>query len=84
MSVTAVILAVGGAILAFLGGLLGHRLGKSSGVTEGRSQVTQTQQIEQAQATMQAVKERTNVEKTVSADSDDELDARLSNHNRAD
>lgn len=84
MSLTALILTVGGVILAALGGLLGHRLGKSSGVNEGRSQATHTQQIEQAQATVQAVKERADVEATISTGSDSDLDARLSRHNRND
>lgn len=84
MSLTAIILTVCGAIVAFLGGLIGHRMGKSTGVTEGRTQASQAQQIEQAQATVQAVKERVNVEATVRGDSDDELDARLSKHNRPD
>lgn len=84
MSITTIIMMIIGVAGAIFGGLLGHRVGKSSGVAEGVTQATQTQQIEQAKATVQAVKERAHVETTVAADSDAALDARLSNYDRPD
>lgn len=84
MSITAIIMTVIGIVGALLGALVMRPIARSGGVTEGKAQASQTQQIEQAQATVQAVKERAHVETTVAADSDDELDARLSKHNRAD
>lgn len=84
MSITAILIGIGGLVMAILGGMLGHRVGKSSGITLGTAQASQIQQIEQAQATVHAVKERAHVDATVATDSDAELDARLSKHNRAD
>lgn len=84
MSLTAIIGIIIGLAGAILGALAGHRIGKSSGVTEGKVQASETQQVEQAKATVQAVKERAHVEVTVATDSDVELDARLSKHDRAD
>ena len=84
MSLTAIIGIIIGIVGAIFGALVMRPIARSSGVTEGKAQASQTQQIEQAQATVQAVKERAHVEATVADDSDVELDARLSKHNRAD
>jgi hypothetical protein len=84
MSLTAIIMTIIGIAGALLGGVLGHRVGKAQGVSTGVQQQVQTQQVEQAKATVQAVKERAHVEVTVAADSDSELDARLSKHDRPD
>lgn len=84
MSLSGILFGIGGFVMLILGGLIGQRLGKSAGITQGVEQASQTQQVEQAKATVQAVKERAHVETTVAADSDAELDARLSKHNRAD
>lgn len=84
MSLTAIIGIIIGIVGAIFGALVMRPIAKSSGVMEGKTQASQTQQIEQAQATVQAVKERAHVEVTVADDSDAELDARLSKHNRAD
>lgn len=84
MSITAIIMTVIGLVGALLGALVMRPIARSSGVTQGRAEASQTQQVEQAKATVQAVKERAHVEATVATDSDAELDARLSKHNRAD
>ena len=84
MSLTAIIGIIIGIVGAIFGALVMRPIAKSSGVTEGKAQASQTQQVEQAQATVQAVKERAHVEVAVADDSDAELDARLSKHNRAD
>jgi len=84
MSIWGALLIFVGLVGTVTGGLFGHRLGKSAGVTEGAERASQTQQVEQAKSTVQAVKERVHVEVTVATDSDAELDARLSKHNRAD
>ena len=84
MSLTAIIMTVVGLIGALLGALVMRPIARSGGITEGAARASQTQQVEQAKATVHAVKERAHVEVTVAADSDAELDARLSKHNRAD
>ena len=84
MSLTAIISIIIGIVGAIFGALAMRPIAKSSGITEGKAQASQTQQVEQAKATVQAVKERAHVEATVADDSDAELDARLSKHNRAD
>jgi Na+-translocating ferredoxin:NAD+ oxidoreductase RnfG subunit len=84
MSLTAIIMTIIAAVSALLGALVMRPIARSGGVTEGKAQASQTQQVEQAQATVQAVKERAHVEVTVATDSDSELDARLSKHDRAD
>lgn len=84
MSITAIIGIIIAAVSALLGALVMRPIARSGGVTQGRTEASQTQQIEQAKATVQTVKERANVESTVAADSDAELDARLSKHDRAD
>lgn len=84
MSITAIIGIVIAAVSALLGALVMRPIARSGGVTQGRAEASQTQQVEQAQATVQAVKERAHVEATVAVDSDAELDARLSKHDRAD
>lgn len=70
--------------IALLGALFGNKLGKSTGRKEGAAQAVQEQKVIQAQEAVKAVKERQNVEVEVAADTDAELDARLSKHDRAD
>lgn len=84
MSLTAIIMTIIGIVGAIFGALVMRPIARSGGVAEGKEQASQTQQIEQAHATVQAVKERADVETTVATDSDAELDARLSKHNRTD
>lgn len=84
MSISAIIMAIIAIVGAILGGLIGHKAGKSSGVSEGVKKQVEVQQAEQAKAVVQAAQERKNVDEVVSADSDDELDARLSKHSRPD
>lgn len=80
---TAFYVVIAGA-MALLGALFGNRLGKSAGRKEGAAQAVQEQQAIQAKEAVKAVKERQNVEAEVAADTDAELNARLSKHNRAD
>lgn len=80
---TAFYVVIAGAI-ALLGALFGNKLGKSTGRKEGAAQAVQGQQVTQAKEAVKAVKERQNVEVELAADTDAELDARLSKHNRAD
>lgn len=80
---SAIYMALAGAI-ALLGAFFGNKLGKSVGRKEGAAQEVQDQQVIQAQEAVKAVKERQNVEVEVAADTDAELNARLSRHDRAD
>lgn len=84
MTIGSIIMLVVGIISAIVGAIAGRSIGKSQGKKEGVEEQKQTQTIEQAQATVKSVKERSNAEATVSADSDDELDLRLSKHSRPD
>lgn len=77
-----IIMAIIGVIGALFGGMAGHAIGKSSGKSEGAAEATQTQVVEQAKATVQAVQERTNVEAKTAVASDDDLDRELSKHDR--
>lgn len=82
MSLMGIIMLVIGAIAALFGGMAGHAIGKSSGKSEGAAEAAQTQVVEQAKATVQAVQERTNVEAKTAVASDDDLDISLSKHDR--
>jgi len=84
MSITAIVGVIIGVVSAILGALVMRPIARSGGVTEGKAQASQTQQIEQAQATVQAVKERAHVETTVATNSAVELDERLSKYDRPD
>lgn len=84
MSIEAIIALIVGAVGVVVGMFAGNKLGKSTGRKEGAEQAAQEQQVIQAQEAVKAVKERQNVEVEVAADTDDELNARLSKHNRAD
>lgn len=82
MSLSAIIMTAIAIIGSVIGALFGHKLGKSSGVSEGVKKQVEAQQVEQAKAAVQAVQERSNVDKVVAADGDVELDARLSKYDR--
>lgn len=84
MSLEAIIALIIAAVVGLAGMFAGNKMGKSAGRKEGTAQAVQEQQVIQAQEAVKAVKERQNVEVEVAADTDDELDARLSKHNRAD
>lgn len=84
MSLTMILMAVGGFLLAVLGALIGHPLSKSAGRKEGAEQAAKQQEIIQAKETVKAVQERAHVEAEVSSLADAELDARLQRHDRAD
>lgn len=83
MTLSAIIAIACAVIGALFGGALIHPISKSSGRKEGEQQAQQQQEIIQAQEAVKAVQERAHVEAEVAADTDDELDARLSRHNRA-
>lgn len=82
MSITAIIMAIIGLVGAGLGALIMRPIAKSSGMQEGMQKQTESQRAEQEKAAIQSIKDRVNVDKTVGADSDDELDARLSKYDR--
>ncbi len=84
MSITAIIALIIAAVSALLGALAGNKVGKSTGRKEGADQATQQQQVTQAKATVQAVKDRSNVDQKVSIATDADLDSRLSKHSRPD
>lgn len=70
-------------IAALVGMFIGHPLSKASGRKEEAKAAEQKQVVAQAQEAVKAVQERANVEAEVAAATDDELDQRLSRHNRA-
>lgn len=80
---TAFYVVIAGAI-ALLGALFGNKLGKSTGRKEGAAQAVQEQQVTQAQATVQAVKERNDVEVKVAATPRADIDRELSEFTRPD
>lgn len=70
-------------IAGIIGMFIGHPLSKSSGRREGAQQAAQEQEVAQAKVIRESVQERNDVEVKVRADSDDDLDRRLSKHDRA-
>lgn len=84
MGIEGIIALIIAGIGIVLGAFFGHGIGKSSGRKEGAKQAGQQQEIIQARETAKAVQERAHVEAEVGAVADDELDVRLSRHNRSD
>ena len=84
MSIEAIIALIVAAVGVVVGMFAGNKLGKSAGRKEGAAQAVQEHQVIQAQEAVKSVKERQNVEVEVADDTDAELDARLSKHNRSD
>lgn len=84
MTLTQIILGAVAAIAAIIGAFLGQAIGKKQGKSEGAKEAEQTQKVQQAEAITIAIKERANVETQVAADTDTELDRRLSKYDRAD
>lgn len=82
MSLAAIIGIIIAFVSAVLGAFLGNARGKSVGKKEGAAQAKSEVILEQSQNAAQAAKERTDVEIAVAADSDDDLDRRLSKHDR--
>lgn len=82
MSITAIIMAIVGLVGAGLGALIMRPIAKSSGIKEGVQKQAEAQQVEQSKAIIEAVQERAHVDQTVNADSDAELDERLSKYDR--
>ncbi len=70
-------------IAGIIGMFIGHPLSKSAGRREGAQQAAQEQEVAQAKVIRESVQERNDVEVQVRADSDDDLDRRLSKHDRA-
>ena len=83
MTIWAGIAAALGLISMIFGAISGHRLGKLQGKKEGVKQAENEQKVQQAQSAINAIEDRKNVEQGVSADSDAELDRRLSKHDRS-
>lgn len=83
MAITQIILAAVAAIAAIIGVFFGKAIGKRQGKQEGVKEAEQTQKVQQAEAITTAIKERSHVETQVAADTDDELDRRLSRYDRA-
>jgi hypothetical protein len=84
MSITTIIMFIIGVGGAILGAMIGHPFSKASGKSEGAAQAVEKQEVVQAQATVQAVKDRSSVEAQVATDSDAALDQRLSKYDRPD
>lgn len=82
MSIGSIIALVIAGIAALLGGIAGNKMGKSTGRKEGAEQANQEQQITQAQATVKAVQERTDVDQKVAATSRADIDRELSEFDR--
>lgn len=83
MSLTAIALSALAAVVAIIGALFGQSIGKKQGKSEGVKEAEQTQKVQQAEAITTAIKERSHVETQVAADTSDDLDRRLSKHDRA-
>lgn len=84
MSIKAIIALVIAAAGALLGLFAGNKLGKSTGRKEGAAKAAQDQQVTQAKATVQAVKERNDVEVKVAATPRADIDRELSEFPRPD
>lgn len=84
MSLTAIIALIIAAASALLGALVMRPIAKASGRKEGAEQANQEQQITQAQATVKAVQERSNVEQKVAATPRADIDRELSEFSRPD
>ena len=65
MSATAIIAMIIAGVSALLGALAMRPIAKASGRKEGAQQATQEQQVTQAKATVEAVKERADVDQKV-------------------
>lgn len=83
MSLSAIIMVLIGLAYAVVGALLGHAHGKSSGRSQGRDQAKAEQASAKNEKSAQAARERINAEVEISSTDDDELDRRLSEHDRA-
>lgn len=84
MNLGAIIALIGAAVAALLGFLGGNKMGKTTGRKEGAEQANQEQQITQAKATVQAVKERADVDQKVAATPRADIDRELSEFSRPD
>jgi phage tail tape-measure protein len=82
MSLGAIIALVIAAVAALLGGIAGNKLGRSTGRKEGAEQANQEQQITQAQATVKAVQERSDVDQKVASTPRADIDRELSEFDR--
>lgn len=84
MSITAIAALIIAAVSALLGALVMRPIAKSSGRKEGAEQANQEQQITQAQATVKAVQERSDVDQKVAATPRADIDRELSEFSRPD
>lgn len=84
MSLTAIIALIGAAVVALLGFLGGNKVGKSTGRKEGAQQATQQQEITQAKAAVEAVKDRADVETKIAVTPRADIDRELSEFSRPD
>lgn len=82
MTIGSIIMLVIAAVCGMFGFFGGHAAGKSSGRKEGAEQAKAEITSTQNQAAAKSAQERTHVEVAVAADSDDDLERRLSKHNR--
>ena len=84
MSIEAIIALIIAAVVGVAGMFAGNKLGKSTGRKEGAAQAVQEQQVTQSQVTVQAVKERNDVEVKVAATPRAGIDRELSEFSRPD
>ena len=82
MTIYAIVAIIIAACSAILGAFVGHPFSKAAGKSEGVDQANQAQANQQAQATVQAVQERSDVEVKVAAATDADLDSKLSEFDR--
>ena len=84
MSATAIIAMIIAGVSALLGALLMRPIAKASGRKEGAEKANQEQQIIQAQATVKAIQERSDVDQKVAATPRADIDRELSEFSRPD
>lgn len=82
MSITAIIALIIAVVSAALGALVMRPIAKSTGRKEGAEKANQEQQITQAQATVKAVQERSDVDQKVATTSRADIDRELSEFDR--
>lgn len=84
MSMTAIIAMIIAGVSAILGALVMRPIAKASGRKEGAKLATQEQQVTQAKATVEAVKERADVDQKVASTPRADIDRELSEFSRPD
>lgn len=82
MGIETIIALILAAVGALVGSIVGHARGKSVGKTQGAAEANAGVILTQSQSAAKAAKERAHVEVGMATADDDELDRRLSKHDR--